>query len=160
LSATADANILINTCRLTAQRYYFAYQEPMPVEQLVRALCDTKQVRQGGCQGNDWLDAAFCILLCRTADAGAGMLILHSHSRLRSSNSADFLVCIHCKDVLHAEPHSLLLLLLLPLLPAAGLHAVWWSAAIWSVAAVCGLVSDTAAAGPATTTSLGQPMQG
>jgi hypothetical protein len=41
----ADANILINTCRLTAQRYYFAYQEPMPVEQLVRALCDTKQVR-------------------------------------------------------------------------------------------------------------------
>jgi hypothetical protein len=41
----ADANILINTCRLTAQRYYYAYQEPMPVEQLVRALCDTKQVR-------------------------------------------------------------------------------------------------------------------
>lgn len=40
---TADANILINTCRLTAQRYFFAYQEPMPVEQLVRALCDTKQ---------------------------------------------------------------------------------------------------------------------
>eukprot|EP00878_Enallax_costatus_P002984 GHUV01003180.1.p1 GENE.GHUV01003180.1~~GHUV01003180.1.p1 ORF type:complete len:253 (+),score=59.11 GHUV01003180.1:244-1002(+) len=40
---TADANILINTCRLTAQRYYFAYQEPMPVEQLVRSLCDTKQ---------------------------------------------------------------------------------------------------------------------
>uniref|UniRef100_A0A383WPX1 Proteasome subunit alpha type n=1 Tax=Tetradesmus obliquus TaxID=3088 RepID=A0A383WPX1_TETOB len=40
---TADANILINTCRATAQRYYFAYQEPMPVEQLVRALCDTKQ---------------------------------------------------------------------------------------------------------------------
>eukprot|EP00775_Hariotina_reticulata_P009034 gene9034-9205_t len=40
---TADANILINTCRLTAQRYYYAYQEPMPVEQLVRALCDTKQ---------------------------------------------------------------------------------------------------------------------
>lgn len=41
----ADANILINLCRLNAQRYYFAYQEPMPVEQLVRALCDTKQVR-------------------------------------------------------------------------------------------------------------------
>lgn len=40
---TADANILINTCRLTAQRYYYAYQEPMPVEQLVRSLCDTKQ---------------------------------------------------------------------------------------------------------------------
>lgn len=40
---TADANILINTCRLAAQRYYFAYQEPMPVEQLVQAVCDTKQ---------------------------------------------------------------------------------------------------------------------
>ena len=40
---TADANILVNLCRLNAQRYSFAYQEPMPVEQLVRALCDTKQ---------------------------------------------------------------------------------------------------------------------
>eukprot|EP00873_Tetraselmis_striata_P044819 jgi/Tetstr1/465083/TSEL_009811.t1 len=40
---TADANILINTCRLSAQRYLFAYQEPIPVEQLVRNLCDTKQ---------------------------------------------------------------------------------------------------------------------
>ncbi len=41
----ADANILINSCRLAAQRYYFAYQEPMPVEQLVQTICDTKQVR-------------------------------------------------------------------------------------------------------------------
>lgn len=40
---TADANILVNTCRLAAQRYYFAYQEPIPTEQLVRAVCDTKQ---------------------------------------------------------------------------------------------------------------------
>ena len=40
---TADANILINTCRLQAQRYLFQYQEPMPVDQLVRGLCDTKQ---------------------------------------------------------------------------------------------------------------------
>lgn len=40
---TADANILINTCRLAAQRYTFAYQEPIPVEQLVRTLCDNKQ---------------------------------------------------------------------------------------------------------------------
>ncbi|KAK9785182.1 hypothetical protein WJX73_000577 [Symbiochloris irregularis] len=40
---TSDANILINTCRLSAQRYQFAYQEPIPVEQLVRALCDNKQ---------------------------------------------------------------------------------------------------------------------
>lgn len=40
---TSDANILINTCRLAAQRYLYAYQEPMPVEQLVRTLCDHKQ---------------------------------------------------------------------------------------------------------------------
>eukprot|EP00249_Psilotum_nudum_P030402 c42999_g1_i1 orf=421-1173(-) len=40
---TADANILINTARLQAQRYCFAYQEPIPVEQLVQSLCDTKQ---------------------------------------------------------------------------------------------------------------------
>jgi 20S proteasome subunit alpha 3 len=39
----ADANILINTARLSAQRYTLAYQEPMPVEQLVQSLCDTKQ---------------------------------------------------------------------------------------------------------------------
>lgn len=42
--AAADANILINTCRLAAQRYQLTYQEPMPVEQLVRQLCDNKQV--------------------------------------------------------------------------------------------------------------------
>mmetsp|Transcript_64841 Transcript_64841/g.204728 ORF Transcript_64841/g.204728 Transcript_64841/m.204728 type:complete len:185 (-) Transcript_64841:125-679(-) len=40
---TADANILINTCRLAAQRYTFTYAEPMPVEQLVQSICDTKQ---------------------------------------------------------------------------------------------------------------------
>lgn len=40
---TADANILVNTCRLSAQRYLITYQEPMPVDQLVRNLCDTKQ---------------------------------------------------------------------------------------------------------------------
>ncbi|KAG6395900.1 hypothetical protein SASPL_142033 [Salvia splendens] len=39
----SDANILINTARVQAQRYAFAYQEPMPVEQLVQSLCDTKQ---------------------------------------------------------------------------------------------------------------------
>lgn len=40
---TADANILINICRQAAQRYYLTYQEPIPVEQLVQAVCDTKQ---------------------------------------------------------------------------------------------------------------------
>ncbi|XP_028103743.1 proteasome subunit alpha type-4-like [Camellia sinensis] len=38
-----DDNILINTTRVQAQRYTYAYQEPMPVEQLVQSLCDTKQ---------------------------------------------------------------------------------------------------------------------
>ncbi len=42
----ADANILINSCRLAAQQYLFAYQEPIPVDQLVRTLCDQKQVRR------------------------------------------------------------------------------------------------------------------
>lgn len=45
---TADANILINQCRLAAQRYLYAYSEPIPVEQLVRAVCDTKQVSAAG----------------------------------------------------------------------------------------------------------------
>lgn len=44
MTFAADANILINICRLAAQRYFFAYQEPIPVEQLVRSVCDTKQV--------------------------------------------------------------------------------------------------------------------
>lgn len=39
---TSDANILLNICRLAAQRYLMAYQEPMPVEQLVKSVCDTK----------------------------------------------------------------------------------------------------------------------
>ncbi|XWS24686.1 hypothetical protein CRYUN_Cryun27aG0004800 [Craigia yunnanensis] len=38
----SDANILINTGMVQAQRYTYAYQEPMPVEQLVQSLCDTK----------------------------------------------------------------------------------------------------------------------
>ncbi|KAL0486750.1 proteasome subunit alpha [Acrasis kona] len=40
---TADANILIQYARLAAQRYHFQYQEPIPVENLVKMLCDTKQ---------------------------------------------------------------------------------------------------------------------
>jgi Proteasome subunit len=42
-TCAADANILINSCRLAAQQYTYTYQEPIPVEQLVRALCDQKQ---------------------------------------------------------------------------------------------------------------------
>ncbi|PIA17324.1 proteasome subunit alpha type 4-like protein [Coemansia reversa NRRL 1564] len=40
---TADANILINQSRLIAQRYLQRYDSPIPVEQLVRKLCDMKQ---------------------------------------------------------------------------------------------------------------------
>lgn len=40
---TSDANILIDYARITCQRYQFAYNEPMPVEQLVQTLCNLKQ---------------------------------------------------------------------------------------------------------------------
>jgi 20S proteasome subunit alpha 3 len=40
---TADANILINKLRLSAQRFKFQYGEAIPVEQLVTELCDLKQ---------------------------------------------------------------------------------------------------------------------
>ncbi|KAJ1719487.1 Proteasome subunit alpha type-3 [Coemansia erecta] len=40
---TADANILINQSRIIAQRYLQKYDSPIPVEQLVRRLCDMKQ---------------------------------------------------------------------------------------------------------------------
>lgn len=40
---TADANILINYARLAAQRHRLAYSEPVPIEQLVRSVCDLKQ---------------------------------------------------------------------------------------------------------------------
>jgi len=40
---TADANILINWARGAAQKYLFAYDEPIPCEQLVQRLCDLKQ---------------------------------------------------------------------------------------------------------------------
>eukprot|EP00918_Siedleckia_nematoides_P093243 GHVU01204672.1.p1 GENE.GHVU01204672.1~~GHVU01204672.1.p1 ORF type:complete len:256 (-),score=48.93 GHVU01204672.1:2112-2879(-) len=40
---TADANILIQSARVTAQRYLYAFGEPQPIEQLIVQLCDTKQ---------------------------------------------------------------------------------------------------------------------
>jgi 20S proteasome subunit alpha 3 len=40
---TSDANILINYARTAAQRYEYAYQEPQPVEELLRDVCDLKQ---------------------------------------------------------------------------------------------------------------------
>jgi len=39
---TADANILINYARLSAQRYSYTYQELQPIEQLVQSVCDLK----------------------------------------------------------------------------------------------------------------------
>ncbi|KAK3709927.1 hypothetical protein QZH41_020042 [Actinostola sp. cb2023] len=40
---TSDANVLTNELRLIAQRYELQYQEPIPCEQMVSALCDVKQ---------------------------------------------------------------------------------------------------------------------
>lgn len=40
---TADANILIQYARAQAQRYLFAFGEPIPVETLVRDVCNIKQ---------------------------------------------------------------------------------------------------------------------
>lgn len=40
---TADANILVNYLRLTAQRHLLTYQEPIPLESLVTLVCDQKQ---------------------------------------------------------------------------------------------------------------------
>jgi len=40
---TSDANIVINYARLSAQRHTFQYQEPSPVEGLVRTVSDLKQ---------------------------------------------------------------------------------------------------------------------
>ena len=40
---TSDANILVNYCRLASQRYLFQYDEPVPLENLLMTVCDTKQ---------------------------------------------------------------------------------------------------------------------
>jgi len=40
---TSDANILIDQARLRAGRYFYQYQEPIPIEQLVEHVCNTKQ---------------------------------------------------------------------------------------------------------------------
>merc|ERR1712039_678009 len=40
---TSDANVLLNRMRHTAQSHLFTFGEPMPVEQQVTAICDTKQ---------------------------------------------------------------------------------------------------------------------
>lgn len=40
---TADANILTQNARLNAQRYLYKFGEPMPMEQLVKEMCNYKQ---------------------------------------------------------------------------------------------------------------------
>lgn len=40
---TADANMLINKARVGSQKYFYQYQEAMPVEQVVKSLCNYKQ---------------------------------------------------------------------------------------------------------------------
>lgn len=47
---TADANILINYARTICQDYQFSYHQQIPVEQLVRQLCNAKQgyTQRGG----------------------------------------------------------------------------------------------------------------
>mmetsp|Transcript_11595 Transcript_11595/g.13322 ORF Transcript_11595/g.13322 Transcript_11595/m.13322 type:complete len:259 (+) Transcript_11595:271-1047(+) len=40
---TSDANVLLGYLRRTAQNHKFAYQEPQPLEQMIRSLCDLKQ---------------------------------------------------------------------------------------------------------------------
>lgn len=40
---TADAHVLTNYARVTAQRHRFSFDEPQPIESLVVRLCDTKQ---------------------------------------------------------------------------------------------------------------------
>ncbi len=40
---TADANTLINECRLSAQQYQYRYNTPVPVENLVQHIADMKQ---------------------------------------------------------------------------------------------------------------------
>lgn len=42
---TADANLLVNHARVSAQRYLYQYGEQMPLEQLVKEVCNYKQVR-------------------------------------------------------------------------------------------------------------------
>jgi 20S proteasome subunit alpha 3 len=41
--SSSDARILLNFARLEAQRYLFAYQEPIPVEQLLQRTSDLIQ---------------------------------------------------------------------------------------------------------------------
>lgn len=40
---TADANILIQKARVNSQQYLYDYQTPMPVEQIVKSVCNYKQ---------------------------------------------------------------------------------------------------------------------
>ena len=81
----SDANILINSARLSAQRYAMSYAEPVPLEQLVQNLCDQKQgyTQYGGLRpfGVSFLFAGWCVCSARL------YLLPISDDRLRPSNS-------------------------------------------------------------------------
>jgi len=40
---TSDANILIQNIRVACQQYIYQYQQPMPIEQAVKSVCNYKQ---------------------------------------------------------------------------------------------------------------------
>lgn len=43
IGLTSDANILIDEIRQYAQQYFYTYQEPIPIYQLVAHVCNYKQ---------------------------------------------------------------------------------------------------------------------
>jgi hypothetical protein len=79
----ADANLLIDECRVTAQRYTATYQEPMPCEQLVRHVCDVKQAytQTGGQRpfGVSILYAGWCVPLPRSCTASCAQPAASEH---------------------------------------------------------------------------------
>ena len=56
---TADANILMDYVRRVAQNHTYTFQEPQPVELLVRRICDMKQgyTQYGGMTTARWMCA-------------------------------------------------------------------------------------------------------
>lgn len=60
----SDANLLINYARIVAQRYRLSFEEEIPLEQLVRGICDKKQAytQFGGTRplGVSFLYAGWC----------------------------------------------------------------------------------------------------
>lgn len=130
----ADANILINTCRLSAQRYTFAYQEPIPVEQLVRNLCDTKQAspNRPPCD--------ICVsFLCFYSQGKCEPFVFLVHRLLPTHLCCAWtlarqaqLPCHHLGTTRETETQIQF---------TTGIHTVRWPEAIRRLSALCGMVS-------------------